>query len=516
MRRTIAASSVAFRGLKSSVQAEAIPRTATDRVHSGQSRTLIAAVLIATLAVSACAAATPSPIQSDKIARVEDGLTTPVAIRGRPLEKMTLAGRMRYYHVPAVSIAFFDPSGILWARAYGATTSTLFQAGSISKPVFAVGVMRLVQEHRMNLDENVNDRLRSWKVPENALTAKRAVTLRELLSHTAGMNVHGFNGYERGHPVPTLEEVLDGRPPANSQPIRVVSPPGEQYRYSGGGYVVAQQLLLDTVREPFATYMHDAVLAPLGMTNSSFQEPLPRALWSHAAVGYDQDGRPYPGKWHVYPEQAAGGLWTTPTDLAKFEIGMQRALDGDPGTILSAADARAMLTPVKDTTGLGFVTATAGGEPGFGHTGDDAGFEALMVMHRGGQGVAIMTDSDNGTELIDEIMDSIGAAYGWSDYRTKQKPLYSMPPSQYARFVGMYRIPSHILAPQALILQVVRRGNALYALLPGSTERLYPESPMTFFVLDQDIDFRFTSGPSGRISGAIIDPPGAQIQKIKG
>jgi CubicO group peptidase (beta-lactamase class C family) len=478
-------------------------------------RLRIAAVLIATIVVSACATAKPPLDQSDKIAQVEDGLMFPVAIEGRPLEKMTLADRMRYYHVPAVSIAFFDPSGILWARAYGATTSTLFQAGSISKPVFAVGVMRLVQEHRLSLDENVIDRLRSWKVPDNALTAKHAVTLRELLSHTAGMSVHGFNGYELGKPVPTLEEILDGRPPANSQPIRVVSPPGEQYRYSGGGYVVAQQLLLDTVREPFATYMHDAVLAPLGMTNSSFQEPLPRALWSRAAIGYDQDGRPYPGKWHVYPEQAAAGLWTTPTDLGKFAIGMQRALDGESGAILSAASAREMLTPVKDTTGLGFVTETAGGKPGFGHTGDDAGFEALLVMHRRGQGVAIMTDSDNGSQLIDEIMNGIGAVYGWSDYRTKQKALYAMPPSQYARFAGTYEVPGHVLTPQAFILRIMRRGNALYALLPGPAEQLYPESPMTFFILDQDVSFRFTTGPSGTVSGATIEPFGAQVQRIK-
>ncbi len=171
-----------------------------------------------------------SSSDANAVARFENGLMTVVAIKGRPIQRMTLASRMRYYRVPSVSIAFFDANGVLWTRAYGATPDTLFQGGSISKPVSAVGIMRLVQAHRLNLDENLNDELRSWKVPQNAFTAKHPVTLRELLSHTAGMSVHGFEGYERGKTLPTLEQVLDGKPPANSPPIRVVLTPGTEYQ----------------------------------------------------------------------------------------------------------------------------------------------------------------------------------------------------------------------------------------------------------------------------------------------
>jgi CubicO group peptidase (beta-lactamase class C family) len=473
---------------------------------------LFSSLIILVLAAGCTAQKSSSSanVQTNQIARVENSLMRPVAIKGHSMQKMSLISRMRYYHVPSVSIAFFDPSGVIWARGYGAKTDTLFQAGSISKPVSAVGIMRLVQAGRLKLDENVNDALRSWKVPQNALTAKHAVTLRELLSHTAGTNVHGFDGYQRGKPVPTLEQVLDGRPPANSPAIRVDLPPGSQFQYSGGGYIIAQQLLLDTVHEPFAKYMHDAVLQPLGMTNSTFEQPLPRTLWNRAAEAVDPTGKPYPGKWHVYPEQTAAGLWSTPTDLAKFMIGMQHALNGDRGAILSAATAREMLTPVKDHYGLGF--GTFGTTPGsiFGHNGANAGFEADMGMHRDGQGVVIMTNSDNGTMLIDEVLNAIGFVYGWRDRQPKQKALYAMAPSTFQRFTGTYEIPD---APP---IEVFVKGGVLYAkqaLFPLG--RLYPESPDTFFVLDEDLDLQFTTGKNGVVNALLVKQMGVTAKKMK-
>ena len=212
--------------------------------------------LVGVVAATAIAYAGQPPADDmQAITRVEHGLLTPVVIAGEPPHSTTLQSRMQHYHISAVSIAFFDASGIRWARAYGAATDTLFQAGSVSKSVSAVGIMRLVQEGRLNLDENVNNVLRCWKVPDTPLTAKQPVTLRELLSHTAGTTVHGFWGYERGKTLPTIDQVLDGSPPANSAPIRVDLQPGAQYSYSGGGYLIAEKLLLDTVHQPFAAYM---------------------------------------------------------------------------------------------------------------------------------------------------------------------------------------------------------------------------------------------------------------------
>jgi len=377
---------------------------------------------------------------AQKITQIERGLISEVVIAGQPPAKMMLQSRMRYYHVPAVSIAFFDASGIRWTRAYGASTHTLFQAGSISKPVSAVGILRLVQTGRLNLDKNVDDELQNWKIPRNAFTAKQPVTLRELMSHTAGTNVHGFEGYEHGKPVPTLEQVLDGAPPANSRPIQVNIQPGTRFRYSGGGYAVAEQILLNTVRQPFAKYMRDNVFAPLGMSESTFEQPLPKDKWSSAAIATDANGKPYKGGWYVYPEQTAAGLWSTPTDLGKFAIGVQRALDGDPNAVLSQPIAREMLTPVKGHYGLGFVLGGTGSMASFSHNGETAGFQADFVMHRGGEGVAIMTNSDNGSSLIAEILNGIAAAYGWIDYTPIAKKLFEMNPAAYARFAGTYDV----------------------------------------------------------------------------
>jgi CubicO group peptidase (beta-lactamase class C family) len=441
-----------------------------------------------------------------QILRVERGLMTPVVIAGQPPHTMTLQERMQHYHIPSVSIAFFDASGIRWVRAYGATPATLFQAGSISKPVSAVGIMRLVQDGRLNLDANVNTELTSWKLPENALTAKQPVTLRELLSHTAGTTVHGYDGYGRGKPVPTIEQVLDGTGPANSPAVRVDLQPGTEYRYSGGGYVIAELLAVEAAKESFATYMRETVIGPMGMTDSTFEQPLPEAWQSRAAVATDAAGKPYPGSWHVYPEQTAAGLWTTPSDLAKFAIGVQHSLDGSPDAVLSKATAIEMLTPVKDGYALGFEVAGSGSAATFGHNGANAGFQAQFIMHRGGEGVAIMTDSDNGIALIGELLASVGAAYGWNDFTPKAKTLYPIPPERLARFTGVYDFGSRLYS-------IEQRDSSLF--LVGSTDhRLYPESPTKFFMLDDDLDLVFKADASGTISGVALSDGGETAKKL--
>jgi len=435
---------------------------------------------------------------------------TLVAIKGVPRKKFTMQSRMAYYHVPSVSIAYFSASGVRWARAYGAKVNALFQAGSLSKPVSAVGIMHLVQNGQLKLDQNVNDTLQTWKVPQNAFTAKRPVTLRELLSHTAGTTVHGFDGYQRGKPVPTLAQVLDGAKPANSPPIRVNLQPATRFRYSGGGFVIADQLVLDTVHEPFAKFMHDTVLAPFGMTDSTYKQPLPQALWTRAAVGVDRDGKPYPGKWHIYPEQTAAGLWTTATDLAKFAIRVNAALMGQDSSVISADTARQMLTPVKAGYGLGFSLEGSGRTASFGHNGSNAGFNAFLVMHRGGDGIAIMTDSDVGMPLITEIVNSVAAAYGWTEYPPIEKTLYPLSPKNYARFTGTYKGPGEML-------HVIVRNGSLYMI--GHTRHLLqlcPESPTRFFLLTQPIDIQFNAGPSGTIrSFSILQFNNAEAKKIK-
>ena len=220
--------------------------------------------------------------------------------------------------------------------ATAVTANTLFQAGSISKPVSALGAPRLVQEGKLTLDEDVNTKLITWKVPENELTKDKKVTLRGLLSHTAGLTVHGFPGYATDEPCPTVVQVLDGAKPANAlhssghisrQPVA----------YSGGGYTIMQQLVIDVTGKPFPHFMHEAVLKPLGMNESTFEQPLPEDRAKLTATGHTMDRKPVKGRWHIYPEMAAAGLWTTPSDLVRFAIGVEEAVRGRSGKTLSPA-----------------------------------------------------------------------------------------------------------------------------------------------------------------------------------
>ena len=279
-----------------------------------------------------------------RIRSIEEGLLPPVVIKGEPTPSMLLSERMEHYNVPGISIAVVNHSELDVVTCYGThrsqseisiTPDTLFQAASISKPVAAMAALRLVQEGKLELDQDVNEVIRSWKVPENVLTFEEKVTLRRLLSHTAGMTVHGFDGYPIGEKIPTILEILDGRSPANSAPIRVDLVPGSRYQYSGGGYVVVQQILTDITSMNFQDLMVELVFEPLGMQNSSFLQPLPTEEASRAAEGHSIQGEPISGGWYIYPELAAAGLWSTSSDLALFLIEVMTSLKGQSNEILS-------------------------------------------------------------------------------------------------------------------------------------------------------------------------------------
>src|ERR1039458_808734 len=250
-----------------------------------------------------------------------------------------------------------------WTKTYGVTEAgtstpvtpqTLFQAGSISKPVAATGALSLVEHGKLSLDGNVNQYLKTWKVPDNEFTTTQKVTLRRLLSHSAGLTVHGFPGYAVGQPIPTTVQIFNGEKPANTDPIRVDFVPGSKVRYSGGGITIEQQMIVDVSGKPFPEFMHDTVLGPIGMKNSSYQQPLPTSLASLAASGTRADGKTIPGKWHIYPEMAAAGLWTTSGDLATFAINIALSKNGKANNVLSESMTRQMLTAQLDDASLGF------------------------------------------------------------------------------------------------------------------------------------------------------------------
>ncbi|HEY1814186.1 MAG TPA: serine hydrolase domain-containing protein [Kofleriaceae bacterium] len=394
---------------------------------------------------------TPAPpvAEVEHVDRIVHGLRPPAEVAGEPV-RYSLADRMKHFRVHGVGIAVFDHYQLQWARGFGeadaethapVTEATLFQAGSISKSVNALAVLEAVGSGVLALDAPIDDALESWHVPANELTRATPVTLRMLLSHTAGTTVHGFPGYAAGEPVPTVQQVLDGK--GNTPPVVVDQPPGTAFRYSGGGITIAQLALVERSHEPYPQILAERVLGPIGMTKSTYEQPLPASRVAEAAAGYQSDGSPIAGKRHVYPEMAAAGLWTTPSDLARFFIELQRGLAGT-SRVVTPAIAREMTTPVfaKDGDGLGVFVMDRNGAHMFGHDGADAGFQANAIASMaGGYGVIVMANSDNGFELFGEIANAVFAEYGWPG-RGPTLERKSLPADQLAAIAGVYGSPA--------------------------------------------------------------------------
>jgi CubicO group peptidase (beta-lactamase class C family) len=331
---------------------------------------------------------------------------------------------MAEMNVPGLSIAVCEHDQVIWAKGYGlahrerqrpVTSSTLFQAGSISKSVNALAVLLSAARGAFSLDAPVNGLLHSWALPENDFTRRSPVTLRRLLSHTAGTTVHGFPGYPTGDPLPTLLQLLDGAAPANSPPVRVNALPGSAFRYSGGGISITQLVLTDHYARPYPALLEELVLGPLGMASSTYEQPLPPARLALAAAGYGPDGAVIPSERHVYPEMAAAGLWTTPTDLAAFFCEIGRARAGRSSKV-SQAIAREMTTEVdaQAHTGLGVFLSERKGEAFFGHGGVDEGFQAhAQASLDGGFALVLMANSANGMRLFPAVARTVFTALGW-------------------------------------------------------------------------------------------------------
>jgi CubicO group peptidase (beta-lactamase class C family) len=330
---------------------------------------------------------------------------------------LTLEETMDALNIPSVSLALIDQDRVALARAYGAgvTPETLYQAASLSKFVAAVGAMRLVDDGRLKLDDDVNDKLTSWKVPTNGFDKGHKATLRGLLSMTAGIGVPGFLGYELGAPLPNLTQILYGAPPANSPPVTVTSEPGSAYHYSGGGYEIAEALMIDATKTPFPELMAALVLEPAGMDYSTFAQPLPRDREVEAVTGHDAEGKELPGGWHVFPEHAAAGLWSTPTDLADLLLLIGRAWRGESRLFLLPETVREMLNPQNGGPyGLGAAVSEAGGSLAIMKRGQNVGYQAYLILLPGeGQGIVVMTNSDNGSVLAEALIRRAAELYGW-------------------------------------------------------------------------------------------------------
>ena len=456
--------------------------------------------------------------EAERIARVENGLLPPVLIKGE--KGWNIEDRMKLYNIPGVSIAVIEDFKIAWAKGYGVmdnetrdpvTNKTLFVAGSVSKPVAVMGALRMVQEEKLALDEDINKVLVSWKVPENEFTKTEKVTLRRIVSHSAGVTVHGFRGYAAGESVPTLIQILNGEPPANSAPIRVDQVPGTQWRYSGGGLTIMQQAMIDVERKPFPAIMREEVLNPIGMTSSSYEQKMDPDRLKLAASGHYGDGRVIEGKRYAYPEMAAAGLWTTPTDLAKFAIEVQRSLKGESNKVLSQNTVRLMVTkqitigPSQDMA-LGFFLQDD--DSYFGHGGQDVGFICQLIASKdGGYGAVVMTNSDGRSgELIGEILRSIAKEYDWRDYLPTPIEIISLTPQELETFAGRYGLGSD----NVLTLRI--EGGKLLGRDGGEQEfGLLPVSEHEFVRRDRTVRYVFNGTQEVTIRSALGQQAGTRM-----
>ncbi|MEW6021454.1 MAG: serine hydrolase domain-containing protein [Pseudomonadota bacterium] len=450
-----------------------------------------------------------SPV-NDEIARIENGLRPSVVLADAPVVTNKLADEMARLHVPGVSVAVIRNGQIAWARGFGVTQAggaavdarTLFQAASISKPVAAMAALKLVEGGQLALDADINSVLTSWKLPA-ATGVPATASLRQLLSHTAGTSVSGFPGYAAGKPVPTLLQVLDGAAPANTRPVRIDGPQGS-FRYSGGGYSVVQQALIDRSGRSFDALLTDTVLKPLGMSDSSFAQPLPAALQTRAALPHDRRGQPYAGGPYTYPELAAAGLWTTPTDLARFALEVQRAASGKGKGVLSQASARTMLAvPGKDKGyALGLQVEGRGAAASFEHGGSNMGYQnTLFAYTEHGDGAVVLTNGDNGAELAQGLIRAIAAEYKWPTYQSKTRKAVPLDAARRAALPGRY-----VTREIGDFTIEERGGQLMIALRAGQFEPLYAESPEVLFVLSRDADLRMApDGKSGRLVSGAFD-----------
>ena len=452
--------------------------------------------------ISNCFAQKDTEILSE-INAIENGLVKNVQIKGDSIQRFNIQKRMDYYKVPGVSIAIVENGKIKWAKGYGYANSesgnkvdsnTLFQAGSISKPVAALSALKLLENDSLELNKDVNYYLKNWQIPENKFTKTEKVTLERLLTHTAGVTVHGFPGYQQTDNFPDIIDVLNGN--GNTEKIVVDTIPGSIWRYSGGGYTLMEKVVEDVSGQSFEEYMSKNILLPIGMKNSTYQQPITKEFESNISAAYDENGELIKGLWHNYPEQAAAGLWTTPSDLALYCIEIQDILKGKKDGVLTKETIERMLTKHKNDWGLGPSLQSEKDSLIFAHGGKNAGFtnDMLAYAYRG-DAVIVMTNADNGGKLISEIKNAVSKYYNWSISQFKTVEVIELSDTALKPFTGKYEFKQ-----QNIILEVQLKGNNLFI----------PNSPIGDLNLIPLTEKQFIDLESGTVIEFIVD------EKVKG
>jgi len=394
---------------------------------------LVAPLLgLSALLASTAQAASPwlcqlAPGALERKHQVEQSLLPQVLFVGET-QPEPLAARMAAHRVPGLSVAVLRAGRLDWSASWGTGSlggraldcDSLFQAGSLAKPVTVLAALRMQQQGRLDLDRPVQHYLRRWQLPPGAQSAAKPVTLRHLLAHTAGITPGGYAGYAQGQPLPSDVQTVQGVAPSNARKVEVLAEPGRALRYSGGGYTVAEIALQDHFGQPFERLMARWILGPAGLRGANFSQPLPPAQQARAVQGHRADGSALPGGWHQHPEQAAVGLWATPSDLAALLIELHRGHLGRSKVFPQALVRELMAQPFEGHA-YGFRLIGAGEQVFLTHYGGTAGYNAGMTLNlRSGDGAVYMANSENGLHLGPEFLGAVARAYGWASFDSQE------------------------------------------------------------------------------------------------
>jgi CubicO group peptidase (beta-lactamase class C family) len=426
----------------------------------------------------------------NKIKLVENNLHSPPSFvwKDSTLQVFNIHERMKLYNIPAVSVAVIEDSKLVWAKAYGIAdksenkpvdNNTLFQAASISKSLNGLAIMKLAENNQLDLNKDIRGYLKTWTLPENEFSKDKTITLKSLLSHTAGLSVSGFWGYSREDKIPDINEILNGRFPANNVPIKLILEPNQKVQYSGGGTVLSRKIIEDNINSNYRKLLDSTVLLPLHMARSTFYAPF-ETNEKNFASAYNKDGKEIPGKYHVYPEYSPDGLWTTATDLSRFVIDIQKSLKGENNSLISQKSAIEMTSPIKENSALGVYIRDFGGEKYFYHTGGNEGYSCVYIGGiSNGKGVVILTNSDNGEPLYTEIMASISKVYGWNVFKAEEKTRYIASENDIKRLTGTYLVKNG----QSTVSISLKNKDLYYTSADlGQHEKLYLVDANTFFL----------------------------------
>lgn len=440
------------------------------------------------------------------ISWIENNLKEKVQV-GEKSKTYSIQEKMKASNIPGASVVVVRDGKVVLNNGYGIANEltgtkvnehTLFQAGSISKPVAALAVFKLVQQGKLDLDTDVNQYLKTWKIPKSKYTKKEKVTLRQLLSHTAGLNVHGFPGYPLGADIPSTEDVLNGK--GNTSEVKVITTPGEKWEYSGGGYTIMQLVVEDVSGMPFHEFMDKKILPEIGMTESTYSYNLSGEKKKLASAAYEMNGDIYGEPWNNYPESAAAGLWTTGADLAKFCLFIQKDEAERREGSISGELIREMLTPGKGNWGLGLSISGEGPELRFGHGGKNAGFTNDMYAFKNKKdAIIILTNGDNGSALISDIHYAVSNFYNWNVYNYVIASPIKLKADIIEKYTGMFMLD--INGRKAKVKSELVNGTLFLSSkkLPGKLE-LTPISENKFIEINRGMQIDFFQNTDNEVT----------------